>query len=255
MMKITTITISILLVLVSLSCEKKEAEPQAQDVHSEHPLPSQQSAPEPLRPAAPAAMVTGVVEEVLQANAYTYLKVKAGDKDMWIAVTKRETKVGETVSFAPGLEMPNFKSKDLQRTFQSVYFVNSIVGGGPTAPAAHEAPHRMKPTLEMQEVSVEPAEGGVTIGQLFSDRDSHADKTVLIRGQVTKVNRAIMAKNWVHIQDGTSDSGKFDLTITTQEQVNVGDVVTFEGKIVLNKDFGAGYAYDVLMEDARLKTE
>ena len=113
----------------------------------------------------------------------------------------------------------------------------------------------MKPTLEKQEISVEPAVGGITIGQLFSDKDSYADKTVAIKGQVTKVNRAILEKNWVHIQDGTSASDKFDLTITTLENVNVGDVVTFEGKITLNKDFGAGYKYDVIMEEANLKTD
>jgi len=78
---------------------------------------------------------------------------------------------------------------------------------------------------------------------------------VLIKGQVTKVNRAIMEKNWVHLQDGTGDSGGFDLTVTTQEQVNVGDVVTFEGKITLNKDFGAGYSYEVIMEQAKLQTQ
>lgn len=255
MMKITTITISILLALVSLSCEKKEAEPQAQNVPTEHPLPTQQSSPEHPRPTTTVNMITGVIQEVLQATSYTYLKVKAGNRDIWIAVTKRQAKVGETISFATGLEMKNFQSKDLQRTFETIYFVDRVTGGGPAAPAAHDIPHRMKPILEKKEISVEPAVGGITIAELFSAKDSYADKTVLIRGQVTKVNRAIMNRNWVHIQDGTSDSGKFDLTITTQEQVNVGDVVTFEGKIVLNQDFSAGYVYDVLMEDAKVKTD
>ena len=99
------------------------------------------------------------------------------------------------------------------------------------------------------------SEGGITIGELFSNKDSYANKTVLIKGQVTKVNRAIMGKNWVHLQDGTSGSGNYDLTITTQDEVSPGDVVTFEGKIALNKDFGAGYAYDVLMEDAKRQAE
>lgn len=256
-MKITTMTVSILLVLLSLSCSEKDQGPEAQNIPAEHPLPGQTSAPEHPRQTVPAAaMISGVVEEVLQATSYTYLRVKADDRDMWIAVTKRESKVGETVSFEPGLEMRNFQSKDLQRTFESVYFVANVMGGSsPAAPASHGTPHQTKPTLEKQEISVEPVEGGITIGDLFSNKAAHADKTVLIRGQVTKVNRAILQKNWVHLQDGTSAGDKFDLTITTQENVNIGDVVTFEGKIVLNKDFGAGYKYDVLMEDAKLKTE
>ena len=33
----------------------------------------------------------------------------------------------------------------------------------------------------------------------------------------------------------------------------VGDIVTFEGKLVLNKDFGYGYKYDYLVEKATIK--
>ena len=79
-----------------------------------------------------------------------------------------------------------------------------------------------------------------------------AEKEAEIQGVVVKVNNDIMGKNWVHIQDGTSDNNNFDLTITTQDRVNKGDEVTFKGKIILNKDFGAGYSYDVIMTDATL---
>jgi hypothetical protein len=256
-MKLALAAISILMVLSLFSCRQKEQEPQEQQIQAqEHDHPQQQA-------GAGVNLRTGVVQEVLQANAYTYLKLKEKDRDYWIAVTKREIKAGETVSFAGGLEMKNFESKDLQRTFETIYFVDRIAVGEASAAATEPAasqpsmsmPHRTKPLTEKEEISVEPAEGGITIGELFANKDSYADKTVLIKGQVTKVNRAIMGKNWVHLQDGTSGSGKFDLTITTLEQVNVGDVVAFEGKISLNKDFGAGYAYDVLMEEARRKTQ
>ena len=59
-----------------------------------------------------------------------------------------------------------------------------------------------------------------------------------------------MNKNWIHIQDGTDFSGKFDLTVTSDKEVSVGDIVTLEGKIALNKDLGYGYFFDVIMEDA-----
>ena len=62
-----------------------------------------------------------------------------------------------------------------------------------------------------------------------------------------------MDRNWIHIQDGTSDNGNFDLTITTNEEVVVNDVVVFKGKITLNKDFGAGYSYEVIMEEAKVQ--
>ena len=73
-----------------------------------------------------------------------------------------------------------------------------------------------------------------------------------MKGQVVKVNEEIMGKNWIHIQDGSGSAADFDLTITTVEKVKVDDVVTFEGTISLSKDFGAGYFYEVIMEDAKL---
>jgi hypothetical protein len=241
-MKPTLTAISVLSVLLLLSCQKKGDEPQEQAVQ-----PTQQV-------QASTDLHKVVVQEVLQASAYTYLKVKENDRDYWIAIAKREIKPGETISFTGGLEMKDFQSKDLQRTFETIYFVDKIDSNEPSLPAGHpsiDTTHGMKPVIEKKEISIEPAEGGITIGELYSNRDSYANKTVLIRGQVVKVNRAIMGKNWVHLQDGTSGSGSYDLTVTTQDNVNVGDVVTFEGKIVLNKDFGAGYKYDVLMEDAK----
>ncbi len=59
-----------------------------------------------------------------------------------------------------------------------------------------------------------------------------------------------MELNWVHIQDGTEFEGKFDLTVTSTESFKVGSVVTLEGVLALNKDFGYGYSYEVLLEKA-----
>jgi hypothetical protein len=58
----------------------------------------------------------------------------------------------------------------------------------------------------------------------------------------------IMNRNWIHIQDGTGD--KLDLTVTTTENIALGSVVTLKGTIALDKDFGAGYRYDIIMEGA-----
>ena len=241
-MKLTLTAISILLVLASLSCREKKSGP------------NQQRQQQMQQVGAAVDVHTVVVQEVIQATSYTYLKVKEADRDFWIAINKRQIEPGATISFAGGLEMRNFESKDLQRTFEKIYFVNRIVEGeSSSGRQSMSMPHLMKPELEKKEISIEPADGGVTIGELFADRDSYAGKTVLIRGQVTKVNRAIMDKNWVHLQDGTGDTGGFDLTVTTAEEVNVGDVVTFEGKITLNRDFGAGYSYEVIMEQAKLR--
>jgi hypothetical protein len=247
--KLTLTAISILLILAPFSCREKEQEQKEPQVQQQQQVQMQQG-------GAAAGMHTVTVQEVIQATSYTYLKVKEADSEFWMALTKRQIEAGAKISFAGGLEMKNFESKDLQRTFETIYFVDRIVSGA--APAVQQSmsmPRPMKPELEKKEISIEPAAGGITIGELFANRDSYADKTVLIKGQVMKVNRAIMEKNWVHLQDGTGDSGGFDLTVTTAEQVSVGDVVTFEGKITLNKDFGAGYSYEVIMEQAKLQTQ
>ena len=61
-----------------------------------------------------------------------------------------------------------------------------------------------------------------------------------------------MNKNWIHLQDGTSYNGFNDITITSLEKIKVDDIVSLKGTVVLNKDLGSGYKYDILIEDAVL---
>jgi hypothetical protein len=105
------------------------------------------------------------------------------------------------------------------------------------------------------DISIKQVEGGITISGLMSNKAKFANKKILIKGKVVKFSPDIMKKNWVHLQDGTEASNQYDLVITTNDLVKVGDIVTFEGQIVLDKDFGYGYKYDVLMEDAKALIE
>jgi hypothetical protein len=160
--------------------------------------------------------------------------------------------------------MKNFNSKELKRTFETIYFVQGLSKSPVAAPAtaggmggamggAMASGHTGKPSDAMKEgISVTPAENGLSIAKLFADRANFGGKTIKMKGQVVKVNEEVMGKNWIHIQDGTKDGENFDLTITTLDKVKVDDVVTFEGTITLKKDFGAGYFYEVIMEDAKL---
>lgn len=226
----------ILAILVSFSgCVKKNKVPTAQNA---------------LNPS----MHEGKVEEVIQASAYTYLKVSENGAESWIAVNRQEAAVGETYYYEPGLEMKNFHSKDLDRTFETVYFVQEI--SKEPISAKLENPHGKtmgKVTVTPKEgISVAPAENGLTIAKLYSSKSDYDGKKIKMKGQVVKVNEEVMGKNWIHIQDGTKDGENFDLTITTLDKAALDEVVTFEGTISLNKDFGYGYSYDLIMEDARL---
>lgn len=200
----------------------------------------------------PAGVHKVTVEEIIQANAYTYLRVKENDAELWLAIGKREVEKGGTYYYDGALEMKDFESKELGRVFESIYFIDQIrdkaekdadkIMGSDVSPGAIKT--------EKTEIKVEKADGGVTIEELFANKATYAGQKVKIKGQIVKVNLAIMGKNWIHIQDGTSSGESFDLTITTAEEFQVDEVVTFEGTITLDKDFGAGYFYDVIMEEA-----
>lgn len=112
--------------------------------------------------------------------------------------------------------------------------------------------HQAKSVAPKADIKIIPCEDCTTIEKLMADKKSFSGKTIKVKGVVTKVNEQIMGKNWVHIQDGTESGGEFDLTITTMQPAAVGDTVTFEGKIALDKDFGYGYFYSVIMEDGNI---
>ena len=199
---------------------------------------------------------TCTVKEIIQTSSYSYLRAMEGSKEIWLAIERQEVKKGETYYFIPDMEMPNFKSKELNRTFNSIFFVQKFsdqpILAGKSTPMAKSVG---KQVVEMKkEITVKPAEGGITIAELFAKRKTYAGKTVKIRGEVVKYNSDIMNTNWVHLQDGSQDSGNFDLMITTSDVVKVGDVVIFEGVITLNKDFGAGYSYEVIMQAGKVQT-
>jgi hypothetical protein len=196
---------------------------------------------------AAKAAHTVTVEEVINVTSYSYLKVKEGDKEFWMAVSKGNFDKGQVLNYNKAMEMKDFESKELNRKFDVIYFVDDLTQqlgvGSMTQP--------VKPTIEKENISVEPVKGGVTISKLFDNVSAYAGQTVKVKGKVTKINTGIMGKNWLHLQDGTSSGENFDLTITTNDFANVGDVVTFEGKIAVNKDFGYGYSYKLIMEDAK----
>lgn len=207
--------------------------------------------------AQSANMTKVVVEEVLQTSGYTYLLNKTANGSQWLATTKIEAKVGEIYYYKDGMEMVDFKSTELDRTFASIIFLQGVVsaeevllGAKPNSPAS---PHGTPPTVApSKDVKIDVPKGGITIEQLMANKGSYESKEVLIRGKVVKYNSGIMNKNWIHIQDGTASGSENDLTVTTDMEAKVGDVITVYGTIVLDKDLGSGYFYKIILEDARI---
>jgi len=125
----------------------------------------------------------------------------------------------------------------------------------PTMPPGetHPAP---APAEEVDLTGIAKADGGKTVAEVFAEKEQLAGKPVTFRGKVVKTNADIMGKNWLHVRDGSGADGTNDLTVTTAGAIpNVGDTVVVTGPVVLNKDFGMGYVYDVLIEDAQVTVE
>jgi len=117
------------------------------------------------------------------------------------------------------------------------------------------------PPIEKSAVDAQaPAAGSIskgesgTVADIFANKDKLAGTEITVRGKVMKFSPMIMGRNWLHLQDGSGDvaSGTNDLTITTTDSVKVGDLVEVKGPLSVNKDFGAGYAYDVILENAKV---
>jgi hypothetical protein len=199
-----------------------------------------------------ANLHTIIVKEVLNANAYNYLLVTEADKEFWIAIPRAEVKVGKTYTYEGGVEMKNFVSKDLKRTFDSVFFVEGLTDPNPPVATETAKPLPKVTSSILLSKGITLAKGGISIFDLYSTKDKLAGKTVILTGKVVKFLPQIMNKNWIHLQDGTSFNGLNDITITTLEKVKVDEIVTLKGTVVLNKDLGSGYKYDVLIEEAVL---
>ncbi len=196
------------------------------------------------------------VSEVIQGESYTYISATENGIAKWIAVAKQDVNPGEVLYYYDALPMKDFYSKEIDKTFDVIYFVNKISktpgAKQPAMSGGMPSSHQGKVAVSDAEVEMSKVDGELKIADIFANKADYSSKEFEIKGAVVKVNEQVMGKNWVHIQDGTGTDGNFDLTITTQANVKVGDVVTFKGKLTLNKDFGAGYFYEVIMEDGSL---
>jgi len=202
------------------------------------------------------------VVEVIQGSSYTYIRVNENKVEKWMAITRQDVQAGGVYYYDEGLPMNNFHSKEIDRTFEEIYFVNTIsstpiekgaMGAMGAMGGTQEESHMGKVINEQNStIKLEKQASEITVAQIFAKRNDYSGKEVEIRGIVVKVNEQVMGKNWIHIQDGTNDNGNFDLTLTSTELPAVNDEITVKGKIILNKDFGYGYSYEVIMEEAAI---
>lgn len=242
------------------ACAKSSGPAPVADVAS--PSGMQPAASHAATPAtAPAAApdtnsVEGTVVETMDASNYTYVRVKTATGEIWAATSTFKVAVGEKVIVPLENPMQNFKSTNLKREFPLIYFVGHIsrpgeaVATAPTdvTPTTPEGPME-EPTL-IEKIAAAP--GGTTVANIVTNRKTMAGKTVTVRGKVMKFNGGILGSNWIHIQDGSGaiKDGTHDILATSNAVAKVGDIVTITGQVAIDKDFGAGYSYAVLLQNA-----
>ncbi len=248
--------------------------------------PQATAASEIMAPGELAFPLAGKVLETFNSGGYTYMRLDTAAGEKWAAVMATDVAVGEEIAIGEGSSMFDFHSKTLERTFDEIIFSSGIIdrpagGADVAAPVAAAAgsfadalqsetpmgddPHAgidpsmmgsNKAVVTATDIKVDKATGdnAYTVGEVYAKAAELNGKKVRIKGQIMKVSKAIMGKNWLHIQDGSGDTMKntHDLVVTTAEMPEKGQVITIEGLVSADKDFGAGYRYDVIVEDAMI---
>ena len=225
----------------------------------------------------------GKIVETMDSNGYTYLLLDAAQGKIWVAIPQTAVKIGQEVNCSAGLTMNNFTSKTLNRTFEAIIFSPGIeketgAGLGETegkkegfaAALQAEQGHADSNVMGMgpstgsagavvpsSDLNVIKATGpnSYSVGECFEQGKELKGKTVRVRGKVMKISRMIMGKNWIHIQDGTGNplKNQHDLVVTSMEEPKEGTIVTIVGALNYERDFGAGYKYEVIVEDATIE--
>ena len=91
-----------------------------------------------------------------------------------------------------------------------------------------------------------------TVEELHKEKAELKGKQVQLQGKVVKVNNQILNRNFLHIQDGSGENETSDLTVTSQETAEMGQEVIVTGTVVIDHDFGAGYVYPLILENATI---
>jgi len=228
---------------------------------------------------------SGTVIETMNSSGYTYMLIESNGEKTWIAIPETKIEKGAKVTCESGMVMKNFNSKTLNRTFDSIIFSSGIVGEkdmqahaqatndsfsaavkteqsttGRTAPptmAIGASGGSLGAITPFKEITVAKtdAPNGYTVEELFSQAKKLNGQKIALRGIVTKVSANIMGRNWIHLQDGTGDPmhNTHDIVATSSDLPKVNSEITIEGVVAAEKDFGSGYKYAVIIEEAAVQ--
>jgi hypothetical protein len=225
--------------------------------------PNAPSAPSAPSAPPPADVVKGEVLEVKDVDAYTYLRLKTKDGEVWAAVNKAPVAKGAEVTIQNPAVMSNFTSKTLNKTFDRIIFGSLAAAGTGAAPAA-VAPANMAAMHAALPQSADPGDVKVakatgpnarTVAEIVTAKADLKGKPVLVRGKVVKFTPEVMGKNWIHLRDGTGDAAKGtnDILVTSKDETKIGDVILVKGVVRTDVNLGSGYVYAVMVDEGALQ--
>jgi hypothetical protein len=230
---------------------------------------------EPVRASSQEA-IRGRITEKMDVSQYSYLKLKTDGAEVWTAVPRTSRQVGETAEVLGPVWMEKFSSKTLNRTWDRIAFGTLA---GETPPAAPAAPPQAAQSVaqrgagpgmfaaqattpvhgtrtgETDVGEIKVAKAGKTVAEIYSAKNGLKNKQVSVRGKVVKATNGVLGKNWLHLRDGTGKGDTADLAVSSDGTAAVGDMVLVTGVVHLDRDLGAGYHYDVIVEDAKIRVE
>lgn len=209
------------------------------------------------------AIYYGKILEIKSAMGYKYLKVDENGTTLWVAIANAPVNIGDKVGYDKRTIMKQFKSKTLGETFESVIFASEVylpqkvkkaksmremLGLGNSKNASN--PHQSTlPFVEKEFYLVE---------EVFMWRKSLQGKVVKVKGSIYKVSHQIMKRDWVHVGDGSGNEKRLtdDLVFTIPStKVKEGDKVIATGTVRVDKDFGYGYFYKVILDNTSFQVK
>jgi len=215
----------------------------------------------------------GKILEITPVMGYKYLKVDENGTNHWVAIADAPVKIGDKIGYDKRTIMKDFKSKTLHKTFDEIIFANDVYltqkSSGPKSMKdmlglSKKDPHAgMGVGMKPQPKEEKPSKPFVkkesyTIEEIHMWRKNLKDQNITLTGTVFKVSHGIMKRDWVHIGDGTGNEKKLtdDLVFTSPTtSIKAGDKVTATGTVAVDKDFGYGYFYPVIIEKAHFEVK
>jgi hypothetical protein len=266
------------LAVMASACARDNAKP-AKPQQREQNAPTQAAAMPPAHDALPntagGELIEGTVLDALQVPEYTYLKLKVSDgTERWVAIATKAIARAAKVTILAETQLTQFESKTLHRTFDAIAFgsvyspattTDGTACGGDTeatqshgvlAGHVHGSKNSDTTDVSVKPVPRAPGKNGHTVSEILSMREALSGKRVRLRATVVKATYDVLGKTFIHLRDGTGDSRSStnDLAVTTALRPNKGDTLLLEGTLAVNEDFGSGYRFDALLEDAEVVT-